>query len=152
VKPVERVVLLDAVERCLQRSGEANKRSILVVEDHAPTREFISESLMDRGYLVDTAADADEARSRIARSLPGLVILDLVLPGANGFELIAEWRENSRTAELTVFVLTSKDLTQQEKEYLSANSSSVLRKQEPWQEALFRQLHRAVPPVLAEKS
>ena len=79
-----------------------------MVEDDGPTREFIAESLMDRGYLVDTAADAAEARARVAHSLPELVILDLILPGANGFELMAAWRGNSRTADLTVFVLTSK--------------------------------------------
>ena len=152
VKPVDRSVLLAAVERCLQRSGQRDKRSILVVEDDAPTREFITESLMKRGYVVNTASDGQEARARVAGELPRLVILDLMLPAANGFELLAEWRGSPRTADLPVFILTSKDLTLQEKEYLRANSSSLLQKHEQWQDALFRHLDRAVHHELAEKS
>jgi two-component system NtrC family sensor kinase len=152
VKPVERLVLLAAVERCLSRVAHVGKQSILVVDDHAPTREYIAETLLKRGFAVDTAADGAEARARVAKSLPELVILDLMLPKVSGFELLAEWRGTSRTADLPVFILTSKDLTLEERNYLQANSSSLLHKQEQWQDALFRQLQRAVPRVLVEKS
>ncbi|MBZ5693843.1 MAG: response regulator [Acidobacteriia bacterium] len=152
VKPVEKPVLLSAVERCVQRSGTPEKHSILVIEDHAPTREFIAESLLQRGYFVDTAADGEEARARVAQSLPELIILDLILPKVSGFQLLAEWRVGSRTADLPVFILTSKDLTPDEKLYLEANSSVLLYKQEQWQEALFKQLQRVVDPVLVGKA
>ncbi|HXQ25119.1 MAG TPA: response regulator [Candidatus Acidoferrales bacterium] len=152
VKPVEKPVLLAAVERCVQRTGTFEKHSILVIEDHAPTREFIAESLTQRGYVVDTAADGEEARAKVAKALPKLVILDLILPKVSGFQLLAEWRTNSRTADLLVFILTSKDLSHDEKLYLEANSSVLLHKQEQWQDALFKQLQRAMAPVLAGKS
>ncbi len=151
VKPVEKLVLLASVDRCLSRSVHSGLHSILVVEDHGPTREFIAESLTHRGYLVDTAADGAAARARVARAAPELVILDLILPDVTGFELLAEWRGNPSTAELPVFVLTSKDLTLEERKYLEANSAALLRKQERWQEMLFRQLQRTVPPELVEK-
>ena len=51
-----------------------------------------------------------------------------------------------------MFVLTSKDLTTTESDYIRANAGALFRKQERWQDALIRQLQRAVPPVLAEKS
>jgi signal transduction histidine kinase/DNA-binding response OmpR family regulator len=152
VKPVEKLVLLSAVDRCLRRSARSGAPSILVVEDHPPTREFIAESLMHRGYLVEIAADGAAARNRVARGLPHLVILDLVLPDVSGFELLAEWRSNPSTAELTVFVLTSKDLTQTEKEYLQSNSAALLRKSEHWQDVLFQQLRQTVPPELVTRS
>jgi signal transduction histidine kinase/DNA-binding response OmpR family regulator len=151
VKPVEKLVLLSAVDRCLSRSGRAGSRSILIVEDHPPTREFIAESLMHRGYVVDIAADGAAARARVAKGLPELVILDLILPDVSGFELLAEWRGNPSTAGLPVFVLTSKDLTVAEKEFLQANSLALLQKKERWQEILFSQLHRVAPPALVEK-
>ena len=135
---------------CLSR--DLGEETILVVEDDAPTREFIAESLSKNGYTVSTAADGAKARSQVAISLPELVILDLLLPETSGFELLAEWRANSRTADLPVFVLTSKDLTPEEKNYLRANSAALLHKQDRWQDALLRQLQRAVPPVLAEQS
>jgi signal transduction histidine kinase/DNA-binding response OmpR family regulator len=152
VKPVEKLVLLSAVDRCLRRSPRPGQPSILVVEDHPPTREFIAESLMHRGYLVEIAADGAAARSRISRGLPGLVILDLILPDVSGFDLLAEWRANPSTAELAVFVLTSKDLTPAEKEYLESNSAALLRKSGRWQDVLFQQLKQVVPLELVTKS
>ena len=152
VKPVEKLVLLASVDRCLSRSGHTGLQSVLVVEDHPPTREFVAESLMHRGYLVDIAADGATARAKVAKSVPELVILDLILPDVSGFELLAQWRGNPSTADMPVFVLTSKDLTLEEKEYLRANSAALLQKKDRWQEMLFRQLKKAVPPALVEKS
>jgi PAS domain S-box-containing protein len=153
VKPVEKATLLAAVERCLNLRGQMGRgRPILVVDDDAPTREFIAEMLSKHGYVVSTAADGFEARAQVAASLPELVILDLIMPNLSGFQLLAEWRGHSRTADLPVFVLTSKDLTPAEKEYLRTNTGAFFCKQERWQDALIRQLQRAVPPVLAGKS
>ena len=87
----------------------------------------------------------------MAASLPELVILDLVLPEVTGFELLREWRANPRTAELPVFVLTSKDLSQEEHSYLRMHAEALLHKQEPWQEALVKQLERVVSVDMPEK-
>ena len=62
----------------------------------------------------------------------------------SGFELLAEWRSHPRTAELSVFVLTSKDLTKEEERYLRAQAESLFRKQDSWRESLIRQLGRVV--------
>jgi len=145
IKPVDKATLLAAVARCLE--GPENStltRPILVVEDDAPTREMIADLLKTKGYAVTTAADGASARAQVAASLPALVILDLMLPRVNGFELLAEWRAEPRSAELPVFVLTSKDLTAQEKSYLRANTQSLFHKQESWQGILLKQLQRAV--------
>jgi signal transduction histidine kinase/CheY-like chemotaxis protein len=153
VKPVKKATLLAAVQRCMSRrkiSGQT--RSILVVEDDAPTREFVAELLSKHGYLVSTAADGAEARARVADSLPELIILDLILPEVSGFQLLAEWRTNSRTADLPIFVLTSKNLSTEELNYLRTNSTMLLQKQHPWQETLIAQLRRALPEVVSEKS
>ena len=145
IKPVDKATLLAAVERCLQsRGGAAPRRTILVVEDDASTREMIEELLKAYGYAVSTATDGEQARGSVAQSLPELVILDLVLPKMSGFELLAEWRANPRTADLSVFVLTSKDLTREEEKYLHAHAESLFRKQNSWREPLIKQLERVV--------
>jgi PAS domain S-box-containing protein len=145
IKPVDKATLLAAVERCLRsRGGAAPSRTILVVEDDVSTLEMIVELLKAYGYAVSTAADGEQARVSVAQSLPELVILDLVLPKMSGFELLAEWRSNPRTADLSVFVLTSKDLTKEEEKYLHAHAESLFRKQNSWREPLIKQLERVV--------
>jgi PAS domain S-box-containing protein len=153
VKPVEKAALLAAVGRCLNRrfrSGHAT--GILVVEDDAPTREYIAELLSKSGYSVRTAADGMEARARVSDALPELVVLDLILPKVSGFQLLSEWHQDPKTADLPVFVLTSKDLTVEEKSYLRTNAAALFHKQEVWQEALVQQLRRAMPELVTRLS
>ena len=144
VKPVDKATLLAAVDRCLEGQSGSPSRPVLVVEDDAPTREIIAELLTTKGYAVVTAPDGESARAQVAASLPELVILDLLLPKVSGFELLAEWRADRRTAELPIFVLTSKDLSSREKAYLHSHAQSLFRKQESWQSALVKQLQRAL--------
>ncbi len=143
-KPVDKTVLLAALERCLGTQVAQAARPILVVEDDAPTREIVKELLVAEGYAVTTAADGEEARAQVATALPALVILDLLLPKVNGFELLAAWRTDSRTADLPVFVLTSKDLSREEETYLRTQAEYLFHKQQPWQEALANQVRRVV--------
>jgi DNA-binding response OmpR family regulator len=145
VKPVDRKTLLAAVERCIVRREEsAPAAPILVVDDDVATREMIVDLLSAKGYAVKSAVHGVAARAHVAASLPELVILDLMLPDVSGFQLLAEWRANSRTSGMPIFVLTSKDLTKQEKSYLTDHAQSLFLKQESWQEGLVKQLERAV--------
>jgi signal transduction histidine kinase/CheY-like chemotaxis protein len=153
IKPVDKATLLAAVERCLRsRGGTAPARSILVVEDDVSTLEVIVELLKAYGYAVSTAMDGEQARVSVAQFLPELVILDLVLPKMSGFELLAEWRSNPRTADLPVFVLTSKDLTKEEEKYIHAHAESLFRKQNSWREPLIKQLERVVTSLSLENA
>ena len=153
VKPVDKATLLSAIARHIGSEAEAKASgAILVVEDDLPTREFIAEMLIAQGYTVHMAADGAKARAQVAASLPGLVILDLLLPEVNGFELLSEWRAGLRTSKLPVFVLTSKDLSQEEQSYLHTHAEALLRKQQPWQEALIKQLERVLPLPVPEKA
>jgi signal transduction histidine kinase/DNA-binding response OmpR family regulator len=152
VKPVDKTTLLGAIARHARpRSDATPGQPILVVEDDTPTREFIAEMLSAQGYVVATAADGVEARAQVAASLPELVILDMMLPQVSGFELLGEWRASLRTAGLPVFVLTSKDLSQEEQHYLRTHAEVLLHKQQPWHEALIKQLERVITPRPMEK-
>jgi CheY-like chemotaxis protein len=96
--------------------------------------------------------DGEQARVSVAQFLPELVILDLVLPKMSGFELLAEWRSSPRTADLPVFVLTSRDLTKEEEKYIHAHAESLFRKQNSWREPLIKQLERAVTSLSLENA
>ena len=153
VKPVEKEMLISAVDRCIRsRGGKEPTRHILVVEDDQLTREVVKELLEGKGYSVHTAQDGAQALAEVQAAMPGLVILDLLLPKLTGFEVLSEWRSDERTVDLPVFVITSKDLTRDESQFLRANSEFLLLKQFGWHNTLIRQLHRALPRHYLEAS
>ncbi|WP_097458829.1 response regulator [Mangrovitalea sediminis] len=70
-------------------------QSILVVDDDREIRELLQEYLSRAGYHVRTAADGDELRRELDECLPDLLILDIMLPGDDGFVLCRRVREHS---------------------------------------------------------
>ncbi len=147
LKPVQKKALLAAIERCFDRRGASLPvRPILVVEDDNATRDLLTQILSSSGFAVATAADGSQARTLVASTLPELVLLDLGLPKVSGFELLAEWRNDPRTSEMPVFVLSGKDLTREERTYLRRHSELLVSKREPWQLTLLSQLRRVLNP------
>lgn len=71
------------------------ERSILIADDDPRTIRFVSLNLKARGYEVLVAQNGEEALQQIVESSPNLVILDLMMPGLNGFEVCARVREFS---------------------------------------------------------
>ena len=78
---------------------------ILVVDDEAGIRDLVGTYLRNEGFVVDDAADGDEALDRIARFPPDLMVLDLRLPTVDGFDVLREVR---RTSTLPVIVLSAR--------------------------------------------
>src|ERR1700686_2514210 len=127
VKPVDKATLLAALQRRASiRPSSKRTRLILVVEDDTATREFIVEMLTAQGYPGATASAGARASAQVAATKPELVILDLVLPGASGFDLLSECRAIPPTDDLPVFILPSKDLTPGDQRFLRANAESLL--------------------------
>lgn len=81
---------------------------LLVVDDDRGIREIMQVALSEEGYLVETANDATEAEEAIRQSVPDLLILDVMLPGKNGFELTRDIR---KTSNLPIILLTAKSDT-----------------------------------------
>jgi len=78
---------------------------LLLVDDDRSIRELVQMSLEDEGYVVDTATDAEEALEAIRRNAPDLLLLDVMLPGMNGFDLTREIR---RSSSLPIILVTAK--------------------------------------------
>ncbi len=82
------------------------QETVLVVEDDASLRLGLTKTLRSEGYAVRTAATGPEGLEAALADPPDLVLLDLMLPGMNGFEILEELRR--RDAELPVILLTAK--------------------------------------------
>jgi len=122
VKPVEPDRLVNVVKRTLLPSGG----DVLVVDDDEATREMVSRHLRRAGYSTVEARDGEEALLRTRVLAPGLVILDLLMPGVDGFEVLRTMRnEGMRTP---VVVLTGKTLSAEERRILRDGLARVVQK------------------------
>src|SRR5205085_4468013 len=82
--------------------------SILVVEDEPAILELIKVNLIDAGYDVKAALDAEKAYEALKQELPDLVLLDWMLPGQSGLALARQLRGDSRTRELPIIMVTAR--------------------------------------------
>lgn len=80
---------------------------VLVVEDEAPTAAFLRRGLTEEGFAVDIAADAAAAEEAVAVNEYDAIVLDVLLPGADGFSLCERWR--TRGVQVPILFLTACD-------------------------------------------
>ena len=82
---------------------------ILVVDDSKTELHHMTELLLKRGYSVRTAESGDEALKRLAEDKPDLILMDVVMPGQNGFQLTRAITRDERYAKVPVIMCTSKN-------------------------------------------
>jgi twitching motility two-component system response regulator PilH len=84
-------------------------RKILLVDDSKTELHFMSDLLGKRGYAVRTAENGDEAMKRLGEETPDLILMDVVMPGLNGFQLTRAITRDPRFANVPVIMCTSKN-------------------------------------------
>ena len=87
----------------------ANQQKILIVEDSMVTRKVIARTLIASGYTVFEAKNAHEALTNLEERNPDLILLDIILPGKDGYEILAEIRKKPMFEKLPIIMLTSRD-------------------------------------------
>lgn len=80
---------------------------VLVIDDDKWLVDELSRRLVAAGCLVDSAGDGVEAIDMIDQKLPNIIVLDIMLPGANGISLLHELQSYSDTAKIPVIILSS---------------------------------------------
>jgi twitching motility two-component system response regulator PilH len=83
-------------------------RKILVVDDSPTERFFLADLLAKRGYAVVTAENGAEALVKIRSERPSLVVMDVVMPGASGFQVTRAMTRDPETQAIPVILCTSK--------------------------------------------
>ena len=82
-------------------------KKILIVEDDKFLRELIVRKLTNEGYQVSEATDGESGVKAIKAEKPDLVLLDLILPGIDGFEALTRIRQDQETAGIPVIILSN---------------------------------------------
>jgi twitching motility two-component system response regulator PilH len=84
-------------------------QKILLVDDSKTELHYLSELLLKRGYHVRTAENGEEAMRRLGEEKPDLILMDVVMPGQNGFQLTRAITRDPRFADVPVIMCTSKN-------------------------------------------
>jgi DNA-binding response OmpR family regulator len=101
---------------------------VLVVDDQAPNRKLLADLLSTQGYAVATAQSGEEAIEKISSQVPDLVLLDVVMPGMNGYEVCRQLREQPATSMLPVVMVTALDPAEERIKGLRAGADDFLTK------------------------
>jgi CheY-like chemotaxis protein len=121
VKPIDPERLLGVVRRVNAPGGE-----VLVVDDDASSRELVARNLRKLGFTITEAVDGEDALLRARLSKPSLIVLDLIMPGLDGFEVLRRLRLEGTT--VPIVVLTGKQLDAAELQILREGLARVVIK------------------------
>ncbi|HXJ77551.1 MAG TPA: response regulator [Candidatus Methylomirabilis sp.] len=124
-KPVDRDRLAALVRKYRRHGG---RDVVLVVEDDAGTRDMLRRTLEKEGWDVVEAENGRVGLAQVAKSQPSLVLLDLIMPQMDGFAFVAELRRSESGRRLPVVVLTSKDITPEDRRRLTGSVELILQK------------------------
>jgi DNA-binding response OmpR family regulator len=113
-------------------------RKILVVDDTPGNVKLLTDLLTVKGYEVASAESGHEALARIDADCPDLVLLDIMMPGMNGYEVCQRIRQNPATEILPVVMVTALDPSQERTKGIEAGADDFLGKPVNQQELLAR--------------
>jgi signal transduction histidine kinase/DNA-binding response OmpR family regulator len=124
-KPVDKERLLKVVDKHIARSARG---PILVIEDDPDTLEITCDLLVQAGWSVQAAESSQEAIGIIEKSPPMLILLDLMMPEMDGFEVIKKLRYHPQWQLIPIIVITSVELSTSEYAQLSKQVQNIFQK------------------------
>jgi PAS domain S-box-containing protein len=151
IKPIRKPVLLEAIRKHVPPQGNDDSE-ILLVDDDPRTLEMLEESLRSAGYETQSVQSGARALEVLSSKLVSAVLLDLLMPGMDGFEVIRHIRQEATLKELPIFVMTGKSLTPEESALLARDTQALLQKNGSWQQQLIAEVGRVVQDRKRAKS
>jgi PAS domain S-box-containing protein len=141
VKPLDKDRFLRRLRRsCPALFGAGRPVTVLVVDDEGRARKMLSDMLEGEGVTVVEAEGGREALGLLEHAHPDLVLLDLLMPQTDGFHFVQAVRGDPRWRHLPILVVTAKDLTDVERQWLNGHIQAVLSKDALTQEKLLERL------------
>ena len=125
-KPIDRERLVDLIAKYRAPSGPTR---VLLVEDDATQREFIRSWLEPQKWSLIEADNGRVALDRLRECVADVILLDLMMPEMDGFQLVAEMQKHPTWSQIPVIVITARDLTVEDHARLNSGIEMVLRKE-----------------------
>ena len=143
VKPVNKDIFLEAIHKHVH-PGRGAAKNILLVDDDPKTLDLVSNILRSAGYIPHAVASGKVALQRLSEVHMDAILLDLVMPEMDGFEVLRRIKEQPTLGNIPVLVLTGKDLTEAEIALLKNLAKALLRKNDSWKADLLGQIRNVV--------
>ncbi len=128
VKPVARDDVISAVRRVARISPAQPERKILIVDDDPMVLELMQAVLEPEGFTVLKSGSGREGMALAQEQRPHLIVLDLLMPDVDGFQVLNELKRAPLTASIPIVVLTCKTLTSSERAVLTGRISDLVQK------------------------
>jgi signal transduction histidine kinase/CheY-like chemotaxis protein len=146
-KPIDTDALLQALGRFLAVGRQAE---VLIVDDDSATREMLRRTVAKRGWTVVEAADGREALTRLEQATPAIVLLDLMMPGMDGFEVLEAMCRKESWRDIPVIIITAKDLDREDLARLNGRAERVFQKGAYNRAELINIVHGIIARRIAE--
>ena len=145
IKPVEAGALVNRLNNFnFRRKSNGHQTRVLVVDDEAANREWLKNVLEPAGFLVILATGGREAIKLARSGKPDLIMLDLLMPEVNGFDVVAALSSREATSRIPIMVLTAKNLTEADISQLNGHVSTILKRGSTGSVDLLSQLQRVM--------
>jgi PAS domain S-box-containing protein len=143
IKPIQKPLLLETLRRHLPAQN-GSSGPILLVDDDPKNLELVEVTLRSAGYETQSVGNGSLALDVLSSQPVKAVLLDLLMPGMDGFQVIRHVRQQPASKMLPILVMTAKELTRAERTLLSRETQGVFQKQGSWQEQLATEVGRVV--------
>lgn len=148
-KPIDKGALLASLNS-LRLSGQDGVPRILVVDDDPQTVRLLSTVLMNEGYEVIKAYGGQEGIEKALDQSPHLIILDLMMPQVDGFQVVQRLASEPHTRDIPIIICTAMDLSDEERNELNGQIQSIIQKTGHVKEQVLetiKQIERCRTPI-----
>jgi CheY-like chemotaxis protein len=127
-----------------QRDRSKKNATVLIVDDQPENVQLMADVLSTNGYDTLSANSGAQALDVLSRARPQAILLDMLMPGMDGFEVIRRIRENPQTARLPIMVITAMLVSDEDRQRLEKEAQSIFQKGTFWIEDLLNEVARLV--------
>ena len=143
VKPISKVALQEVIRKHVSPQLDEDS-AVLLVDDDPRTLELLEETLHSAGYQTRSVQSGAKALEVLSSTKVGAVLLDLLMPDMDGFQVLRHIRQNASLRHLPIFVVTAKSLTLDEMALLRSDTQALFQKNGSWQQLLLAEVDRVI--------
>jgi signal transduction histidine kinase/CheY-like chemotaxis protein len=146
-KPIDTDALLRSLGRFLPFDRQSH---VLIVDDDPATRDMLRRTVAKGGWTTVEASDGREALAQLERATPAIVLLDLMMPEVDGFEVLEAMRVKEAWRQIPVIIITAKDLDREDLARLNGRAERVFQKGAYNRSELIEIVHSTIARRIAE--